>query len=311
MYDFISIDFETANSKKDSACSFGAVYVKDGEIVKEEYFLIKPPTDDFAPQNIKIHGLTYDDVKDAETFRDVWLKVKDVFKNELIISHNAHFDLSVVMTAAEAFGFSAPDLSYMDSINIFKAAFPDAGLKSLKSCAEFLGIELTNHHNALDDARACAQISLKSFEALGLLPILDNFSKLFRMKIDYTQNMNVAKEIPACAAIDRENFKISELKGDPTKIDKGHIFYNKTVVFTGTLMHITRLEASQAVLDIGGVVRGSVSKMTNYVVIGPQNKSVVGADGMSTKERTAYALLAEGVDIQILDEKEFLGLVGM
>ena len=40
--DFVAIDFETANEKRNSACSIGLTVVKDNKIVEEKYFLIKP-----------------------------------------------------------------------------------------------------------------------------------------------------------------------------------------------------------------------------------------------------------------------------
>ena len=40
--DFVAIDFETANEKRNSACSIGLTVVKNNKIVEEKYFLIKP-----------------------------------------------------------------------------------------------------------------------------------------------------------------------------------------------------------------------------------------------------------------------------
>ena len=37
MRDFVALDFETANGKRSSICSVGAVVVKDGEIVDSFY----------------------------------------------------------------------------------------------------------------------------------------------------------------------------------------------------------------------------------------------------------------------------------
>lgn len=53
-FDFITIDFETANSFNKSACSIGIVAVKDLEIVDTYYSLINPIMD-FDEKNISIH----------------------------------------------------------------------------------------------------------------------------------------------------------------------------------------------------------------------------------------------------------------
>ena len=71
---------------------------------------------------------------------------------------------------------------------------------------------------------------------------------------------------------------------------------NKTVVFTGTLQKMTRSEAKAKALSLGAKVAGSVSKNTDYVI--------VGADAGS-KAKTAQEL-----GIKILSEEEFLSIIG-
>ena len=69
----------------------------------------------------------------------------------------------------------------------------------------------------------------------------------------------------------------------------------KTVVFTGTLQRMTRSEAKAKALSLGAKVAGSVSKNTDYVII--------GADAGS-KAKTAQEL-----GIAILSEEEFLSFL--
>ncbi len=66
----------------------------------------------------------------------------------------------------------------------------------------------------------------------------------------------------------------------------------KTVVFTGTLVKLTRAEAKAKAQDVGAKVAGSVSKNTDYVIM--------GADAGS-KAKTAQEL-----GIKIISEDEFL-----
>lgn len=73
MLDFIAIDFETANSRRGSPCAVGLVRVRDGRIVDEQRWLIRPPreVDFFDSFNIGIHGITAADVADPPSWSDV------------------------------------------------------------------------------------------------------------------------------------------------------------------------------------------------------------------------------------------------
>lgn len=79
-------------------------------------------------------------------------------------------------------------------------------------------------------------------------------------------------------------------------VDKGSPVSGKTVVFTGTLEHMTRAEAKAQAERLGAKVAGSVSKNTDYVVAGP---------GAGSKLKNAKEL---GVDV--LTEDEWLKLIG-
>ena len=57
MKDFVAIDFETANGKRSSICSVGAVVVKNGEIVDSFYSLVKPTPNYYAWFCQEVHGL--------------------------------------------------------------------------------------------------------------------------------------------------------------------------------------------------------------------------------------------------------------
>ncbi len=70
----------------------------------------------------------------------------------------------------------------------------------------------------------------------------------------------------------------------------------KTVVFTGTLTAMTRSEAKARAESLGAKVAGSVSKKTDYVV--------VGADAGSKARK------AEELDIPVLSEEQWLDMIG-
>ncbi len=78
---------------------------------------------------------------------------------------------------------------------------------------------------------------------------------------------------------------------------KSHKLAGKTFVFTGTLANRTREEAAELVTQHGGTVTSSVSKKTDYVV--------VGADPGSKYDK------AKELGVTVLDETQFEKLIGV
>ncbi|HIU63906.1 MAG TPA: NAD-dependent DNA ligase LigA [Candidatus Avacidaminococcus intestinavium] len=78
-------------------------------------------------------------------------------------------------------------------------------------------------------------------------------------------------------------------------IDINHVFYGKTMVFTGTLPTLDRTTAQNMALAVGAKVASSVSKKTDYVVAG--------------REAGSKLVKAEELGVKVLSEQEFLALV--
>jgi len=169
-YDFIALDFETASNQHFSACSLGLVFVKNNKIVDQKYYLIKPPCK-FSSYNTKIHGLTETDVKNAPTWADVWPEINEALQNTLLVAHSASFDISVLIACCQYYDLPLPHFDYIDSIDLFRAAYPSHHKASLDYCSHLLSITLENHHNALDDAAACAQVAIKSIRRIQKFPL--------------------------------------------------------------------------------------------------------------------------------------------
>ena len=105
--------------------------------------------------------------------------------------------------------------------------------------------------------------------------------------------------------------KTSVSKITPTveTFDENHILFGKNVVFTGELQSIEREVAMQQVVNLGGLVKSGVSGKTDYLVVGVQDQSIVGENGISTKEKKAYELIEKGKELKIIKEAEFMMLL--
>ena len=155
MSTFAAIDFETASYARDSACAIGIVVVADGRIAAREQFLIRPPSPDFV--FTYIHGLTWDDVRDAPGFDALWPRMSAILEGaDFLAAHNASFDSGVLGACCEAAGYAPPALPFVCTMNLARSQWRIFPTKLPDVCRK-LGISL-QHHQALSDAEACARI---------------------------------------------------------------------------------------------------------------------------------------------------------
>lgn len=311
--DFITIDFETANENYNSACALGLVAVSNNKIIDTKYYLIQPPTLNFNPKNIEIHGIRPNDVKDKPKFPEIWEEISQYFYNtNYVIAHNATFDISVLKVCLEDYGLEIPDFKYVCSMvisgrGVRKLGYYVKDYRSLDKVCKLFNIEL-EHHNALSDAKACAKIVLKTLRITNRKNLNTFLSTYSSVKVRSFKEFKV-KNRSLYKYKKFENIKISEIKPETSNFNTDHPFYNKNIVFTGTLNNISRKNAMQKVVNIGGKIKSSVSSKTDFLIVGKQDLSLVGETGLSTKERKAYALIDKGHSIKILDESNFLNLL--
>ena len=155
--DFLAIDFETPNKRNDSICAMGITLVIDSKIDSCELILINPHSQ-FDEENIRIHGITRSDVKDAPDFQDVWYEYELYFRHYPIVAHNAAFDRAVLQKTAKRNGIELPKMDFYDTMNLYKEnfSFSSYGLEFL---CNYHGIEL-KHHDAGEDSLAAAKLMI-------------------------------------------------------------------------------------------------------------------------------------------------------
>ncbi|KJQ53542.1 3'-5' exonuclease [Microbacterium sp. SA39] len=178
--DFTAIDFETANSSPASACSVGLVRVRGGEVVATAGWLIQPPPghDEFQEWNVRIHGIRPTDVLSAATWVDQFDRLCGFAGADVLVAHNAGFDLNVLRRAAEATGLLCPPYRSLCSLQVARKTYQLDSYR-LPMAAAAAGFAEFSHHDALADARACAQIVIdaaRRFEASDVFALADALS---------------------------------------------------------------------------------------------------------------------------------------
>jgi DNA polymerase III subunit epsilon len=172
--DFTAIDFETANSSSASACSVGMVKVRDGVMVDSAYWLIKPPIgyDDFWEWNTRIHGLVAADVVDALLWTEQLPDLVDFADGDILVAHNAGFDMGVISGACAATFVDTPTFEYACSLQVARKTYTLESYR-LPVAAMAAGFEDFQHHNALADAQACAAIMVHAARRHGAADIAE------------------------------------------------------------------------------------------------------------------------------------------
>lgn len=202
---FTAIDFETASSERGSACAIGIVQVKDSEIVKEVYSLIRPYSSYFDPNCVRVHGLTWGDVKEAPTFEELWKDIAHLFEGQLLLAHNASFDIRVLRSALDVYQIPYPDASYNCTVQISKKTWPEFFNYKLSTIAHELDVTF-EHHHALEDAKVAAEIMLRAEE------IHDAFDEESMLRVLKMANGSLA---PGKYATPGINFKKKQLALSP------------------------------------------------------------------------------------------------
>ena len=162
---FTALDFETANAGRASVCAVGMVMVENGAVVGRLRQLIRPEPLKFDYFNVAIHGITAADVADAPTFAEFWPNLWACVAGPLI-AHNAAFDMSVLRCALDQSGAPYPETDYFCTRVIAKLAWPAHPTYALDYLAGSIGVTFA-HHDAEEDARACAQVALAACRQLN------------------------------------------------------------------------------------------------------------------------------------------------
>lgn len=167
LMNFTSIDFETANKNRDSACSVAVVVIENGRMVDSYNSLIRPPEMFFEEGNIKIHGITPQMVENAPTFADIWRDLRMYLDNRIVIAHNAFFDMGVLRSCIWKYNLAKPQFKIACTVQIARKVWPQLPNHKLNTLGEFFQIQF-KHHDALDDAKVCAKIPLVAGRTVGV-----------------------------------------------------------------------------------------------------------------------------------------------
>lgn len=158
MQPYVVVDVETTGGKQPQhrITEIGAVKIVNGEVVDTWTSLINPERH-ISKFITKLTGISNSMVKDAPLFCEVADTFSVFIQGSIFVAHNVNFDYGFIKQEYQRIErkFNMPKLC---TVRETRKYFPGLRSYSLANLCENFDISLTNHHRALCDAQAAAQI---------------------------------------------------------------------------------------------------------------------------------------------------------
>ena len=183
---FVVFDIETTgfSAVNDRIIEIGAVKVENGMITEKFSEFVNPE----RPIPFEIEKLTSINdrmVEDAPNISVILPKFMDFCGDSVLVAHNADFDTGFIRHNCEVLGLPY-DYTYVDTLGIARSFLE--GLKNYKldTVVEAMGCTLANHHRAVDDAGATADVFVRFLERFKKKNIrdLDELNTYSAMSVD-------------------------------------------------------------------------------------------------------------------------------
>ena len=165
-HDFVVFDIETTGFSPVSnrIIEIGAVKVVNGEIADKFSTFVNPQVP--IPFHIeKLTSINDSMVMDAPVIEEVLPQFMEFCKDAVMVAHNASFDMSFIKENVMRQQLNKT-FTYADTLGIARVLFPNQAKHTLDAVCKTMGVSLENHHRAVDDAGATAEIFVKMIPLL-------------------------------------------------------------------------------------------------------------------------------------------------
>lgn len=301
---YVVVDIETTgfDFHRDRIIEIAAVSYEYGKKISEFHTLVNP--DMLIPADIiSLTGITQANVDGAPVLEDVEAAFLDFIGAAPIIGHNAlTFDVPFLSAQLSA----RIENPVIDTLLMARKVFDLLTCHKLTYLNDTLHLESAGAHRALNDVETTnallwACLAPRKYESYVNKAFLDN-------RLNPSGSEKKPKRTNAVGKGKFKKLDVTTIVPSGDCSNPSGPLSGKMIVFTGTLS-IPREDAMQLAVDAGAILKTSVSQKTSYLVVGEQDITLVGMDGMSTKEEKAHELNDSGkAHIKIITEEEFMEL---
>ena len=152
------LDLETTgfSAVTERITEIGIMKVVDGEVVDKFSEFVNP--EKHIPEQVtQVTNITDEMVKDAPTIKEIFPKMLEFIKGSVLVAHNAGFDIGFLKQNAQRLGYEF-DYTYIDTLAMARALFPNFKKYKLGKIADNLGIKVEVAHRALDDVDTTVKV---------------------------------------------------------------------------------------------------------------------------------------------------------
>lgn len=151
--DAVVIDTETVNSPSGMRIiDIGAILVRNGAPICEWEQLVSPECE-IPMSSTLLTGITRESLASQPKAEQVMPGFIAAISNLTVIGHNVSYDISALNNEASRIGVAGLDVSRIDTMSLAREKFPNAPSASLQETMRLLGIQASEEHRALSDAR--------------------------------------------------------------------------------------------------------------------------------------------------------------
>lgn len=173
------VDLETTGNQLeyDEIIQIGITFVRENKIIGTYHSMIK--TDLEIPPFIQaLTSIEEEMLNQAPYFHEIADDIYKQIEGCIFVAHNVAFDLNFIKMSFKNCNIKYRPKKVMDTLELFKVAFPTDKSYQLSELAEAHGIILNNAHRADEDAATTAQLMILAFNKFEALP-LDTLKQLY------------------------------------------------------------------------------------------------------------------------------------
>lgn len=156
LYSIVDIE-TTGNSPKDYKVIEIAIIKHNGISEIDRFQTFVNPEERISPFISRLTGITQDDVREAPKFYEIAKEIVEFTADTIFVAHNVSFDYGVIKKEFRRLGFDFRR-NHLCTVQTSKILLPGYASYGLKNITKDLGIELNNHHRAIADTEATAEL---------------------------------------------------------------------------------------------------------------------------------------------------------